>query len=251
MGNKIINATGVPLGIHETSTDPQLAGMLGGIKEYEDGRKFRLCANSTAAALAPGLLVQAKADTDYSEDLIVASAGAVGDTTLVVTVTTGHEALSDHELKDGYFCASGTAGELGHGRKIKDNTAAIAGGNTTLTFYEPLTDTITVGSLGAWIFQIYKDVLADVGTAKVIGIPVCDVPASTATATYYFWAQVAGPCSAITSGAITRGDNIMANGAATAGTVVRNAGAWIAVIGYAMQTVTSSGDAGWIWLNLE
>jgi len=251
MGNKLINTTSVKLGIYETSTDSQLAGMLGDVKEFEGGGKFRLCANSTAAALAPGLLIQAKADTDYSEELVVATAGAVGDTTLVVTVTTGHEALSENELADGYFCASGTAGELGHGRKIKANTAADAGANTTLTFYDALTDTITAASFGAWIFPIWKDVLKDVGTAKVIGAPICDVPQSTSALTYYFWAQVAGACPLLSAGALVRGDNVIANGAGTAGTIIAFAGDAVAVIGSAMQSVTASGDMGWVWLNLE
>ena len=251
MGNKVINTTSVKLGIYETSTDEQLEGMLGDVKEMEDGRKFRLCENSTAAALEPGLLIQAKADTDYSEDLVVATAGAVGDTTLVVTVTSGHEALSVNELKDGYFSASGTAGELGHGRKIKANTAALTGANTTLTFYDALTDTITAASVGAWIFPIYTDVITDVGTAKVIGVPVCDVAASTSTVPVFFWAQVAGACPIVTAGTTVRGDNVIANGAGTTGTVIAFAGDAVAVIGSAMQSVTSSGDVGWVWLNIE
>jgi len=250
MGNKVINTTSVKLGIYETSTDEQLEGMLGDVKEMEGGRKFRLCENSTAAALAPGLLVQAKADTDFSEGLVVAAAGAVGDTTLSVTVTSGHEALSANELKDGYFCASDTAGEIGHGRKIKENTAALTGANTTLTFYDALTDTITATSKGAWIFPIYKDVITDVGTAKVIGVPVCDVAASTSTVPVFFWAQVAGACPIVTAGTTVRGDNLIANGAGTTGTVIAFAGDAVAVIGSAMQSVTTSGDAGWVDLQL-
>ena len=59
MGNKVINTTSVKLGIYETSTDEQLEGMLGDVKEMEDGRKFRLCHNG-AGVLAPGYLVQSK-----------------------------------------------------------------------------------------------------------------------------------------------------------------------------------------------
>ena len=251
MGNKVIGTTSVKLGIYETSTDSQLYGMLGDVKEMEGGRKFRLCHNSTAAALTPGLLIQAKADTDYSEDLIVATAGAVGGYTVGVTVTSGHEALSVNELKDGYFCSSGTSGEFGHGRKIKTNTAALTGAETTLTFYDALTDVITAATVGAWIFPIWKDVITDVGTAKVIGAPVCDVAASTSTVPVFFWAQVAGACPLLTAGALIRGDNVIANGAGTTGTVIAFAGDAVAVVGSAMQSVTASGDFGWVWLNLE
>ena len=251
MGNKVINTTSVKLGIYETSTDTQLAGMLGDVKEMEDGRKFRLCENSTAGILAPGLLVQAKADTDFSEELVVAVAGAVGDTTLSVTVTSGDADLAVNGLKDGYFCASDTAGELGHGRKIKANTAATNASATILTFYDALTDVITISTKGAWVFPIYKNVITDVGTAKVIGVPVCDVAASTATVPVFFWAQVIGPCPVLTGAALTRGDNVIANGAGTTGTVIAFAGDAVAVVGSAMQSVTAAADMGWIWLNLE
>ena len=248
MGNKVIVKVGPKLGIYEIDTDEQLSASLGQEREMEGGRKFVLCRNSIAAALAPGLLVQAKADTDYSEGLVVAVAGAVGDTTLSITVTSGHEALDANELKDGYFCASDTAGELGHGRKIKSNTAALTGAITILTFYDALTDVITISSLGAWIFPVYTDVIIDAGSAKVIGVPVCDVTISVAaTGYYYFWAQTTGPCPVISGGTLVRGDDVMSNGD---GTVIATTGNTPETVGKAMQTVTASGDAGWVWLDI-
>jgi len=249
MGNKVINKVGPKLGLYEIDTDEQLSASIGFLREMDDGRMFRLCRNSVAAALAPGLLVQAKADTAYSEELVVAVAGAVGDTTLSVTVTSGHEDLSENELRDGYFAASGTAGELGHGRKIKGNTAAVAGAITILTFYDALTDVITISSYGAWIFPIYTDVVVDAGSAKAIGCPICDVTISVAaTGYYYFWAQVAGPCPIISGGALVAGDNVMSGGD---GSVIATTGTTPETVGVAMQAVTASGDVGWIWLNIE
>jgi len=249
MGNKVINTTSVKLGIYETSTDAQLEGMLGDVKEMEDGRKFRLCRNSIAAALAPGLLVQSKADTAYSEALACGTASA-GDTTLTVTVTSGDADLSANDLRDGFFAVCTGSGELGHGRKIKSNTAAAAGADTTLTFYDALTDTIVAASTGVWAYPMYKDVLVHAGTGRVVGMPVCDVPISVAaTGYYYFWAQVAGPCPATAAGTTVAGNVVEAS--ATAGTIVTATGGTTAkVVGVALQAFDSA-EVGWILLNLE
>jgi len=246
MGNKVINTTSVKLGIYDISSDSQLAGMVGDVKEMEDSRKFRLCENSTVA-LAPGLLVQSHADTAYTEDIVITTAGAVGGKTVIVTNNALHEALSANELKDGYFCVGAGSGEIGHGRKIKENTAAAAGAACTLTFYDKLTDTMTItSSTGAWVYPLFKEVVIDAASSKVIGCPVCDVTASTSTTKYYFWAQVAGPCPVVSGGAIVRGDHVMSNGD---GTVIAATGTTPEIVGIAMQSF-DSGDAGWVFLTL-
>ena len=248
MGNKVIGTTSVKLGIYEISTDAQLAGMLGDKKVMEDGRVFRLCKNSTTA-LVPGKCVQGPATNTYDQNIAIGTA-AVGDTTLAVTVHATYGAtVAENDFKDGWFCVSGTgvAAEVGHGRKIKSNTAATVGNDTTLTFYDALTDVITADSTGQWVKSQYNKVVIDGGTAAVVGVPVCDVTASTSTTDYYFWAQVAGPCPVISGGALVAGDNVQTD----SGCAVASTGATDGDIGICMQTCTDSGDASWIKLNIE
>ena len=246
MGNKVINTTSVKLGIYETSTDEQLEGMLGDVKEMEDGRKFRLCHNYTSV-LAPGQLIQEKVSDDDADNVAIDTA-SVGDTTLGLTNPAGHEALSINELKDGYFCVNDGANEEGHGRKIKANTAATAGTACTLTFYDALTDVITGSSLGAWVYPMYKNVVVNAGTGRVIGVPVCDVAASSTAVPVFFWAQVTGPCPVLASGGITKGDRVEAH---DSGAVIAHASAsTLAYIGTAMQSYAST-EYGFIWLNIE
>ena len=247
MGNKVINTTSVKLGIYETSTDEQLEGMLGDVKEMEDGRKFRLCQNGTAGALAPALLVQAKIEAGNVTGLTVATTVAAGATSLSVTVAAAHEDLSENELKDGYLVVDTGSGELGHGRKIKANTAADAEANTTITFYDALTESITDTSTVAWVYPIYKNVITNVVSAKVIGVPVCDVAQSTTAVPVFFWAQVAGPCPIIAgTGDVTRGLQVAA---ITTGEVIDHSTS-AAHVGVAMQSF-SENEVGWINLNLE
>jgi len=245
MGNKVINTTSVKLGIYETSTDSQLAGMLGDVKEMEDGRKFRLCKNSsTATALVPGKLVQAKADTNYSESLVIVGDSVAGDTTVVVTVESGDSDLEVNALKDGYFCIDTGTGHLGHGRKIKENTAAEDTENTTLTFYDALTDAVTGGTdAGAWVFPLYKDVVLEAASGKIIGVSICDVAASE-----YFWAQTTGACPMVVGSNLTRGLSAHSDGSGLA--TVNTGAETAAVIGTCMQT-QATGLVGFVWLNLE
>ncbi|GAG81493.1 unnamed protein product, partial [marine sediment metagenome] len=118
----------------------------------------------------------------------------------------------------------------------------------TLTFYDALTDSISTGSEGTWVYPIYKDILKDAAGAKVIGVTVCDVPVSVPATPvyYYFWAQVAGPCAVYADNTVTVGYQVVAGSSGG----VKNTTGSTAYIGVAMQSITS-GDVGWINLNLE
>ena len=248
MGNRQIDDVGIKLGIYETSTDSSLSGDLGALKKMEDGRKFRLCMNSTAAVLVPGYAVQGPARVATYDENIPIGTAAIGDTTLAVTVHASYGAtVAANDFADGWFVVSAGTGELGHGRKIKSNTEAVVGADTTLTFYDALTDTISADSIGAWVKNPYKKVVLDAGTSKVVGVPVCDVAASTSTVPVYFWAQTSGPCPMISGGALVAGDSVMTN----VGTVIAATGTTPSLIGLAMQTCTDTTEGSWIYLNIE
>jgi hypothetical protein len=213
----------------------------------EDGRKFRLCENGTVA-LVPAYAVQGPARVATYDENIPIGTAAVGDKTLTVTVHASYGAtVAANDFADGYFCVSCGTNELGHGRKIKSNTVALVGADTTLTFYDALTDTISAASVGAWVKNPYNKVVLDAGTSKVVGVPVCDVAASTSTVPVYFWAQTAGPCPMITGGALVAGDSVMTD----SGTVIAATGTTPSLIGLAMQTATDTTDGTWIYLNIE
>ena len=249
MGNKVISKVGPKLGIYETSTDAQLSASLGQLRVMEDGRKFRLCKNSTAAALAPGIGVSSPAIDGAYDDGIPIGTASVGDKTLTVTVNASAAAVvAVNDYAGGWFVVNTGSNELGHGRKIKSNTAAAKAADTTLTFYDALTDTISSGSTGAWIKNPYNNVFTDAATGRVVGVTVRDIAASTSTVPVYFWAQVSGPCPMLCTGAIVLGDDVMCtNGACAAigGALTDNQ------IGTAMQTIDTGGQAGMIWLNME
>ena len=246
MGNKVKGTTSVKLGIYETSTDTQLEEMLGDVKEMVDGRKFRLCQNSTSV-LVPGLAVQTKADTAYTEDIVVTTAAAAGGYTITVTNFSSHEALSVNELKDGYLCCNAGSGELGHGRKIKANTAAAAGAACTITVYDAFTDSIAITSTVGWTYPMYKNVVVASTDGAVIGVPVCDVAASTATVPVFFWAQTHGPCPMLAGGTCSRGNASISD---DNGAIIDGYGTAAAIIGNNLQSFDDT-DVGWVNLTIE
>ena len=248
MGNKVINKVGPKLGIYETDTDEQLSASLGQVREFEDGRKFRLCQNSTTA-LEPGLLVQTKPDTAYTEDIVVTTAGGVGGKTVTVTNFAGHEALSENELTGGYLCVGVGEGEVAHYGKIKFNTAAIAGADTTITLYDALIDTISTDSTVAWTYPIYKNVVVATTTGMVVGCPILNVAASTSTVPVFFWAQTHGACSVLAGGTVSAGNMVNSD---DNGAVIDDAvsGTGAASVGRALQSFDDT-DYGFIYLDLD
>ena len=210
MGNKVINTTSVKLGIYEESTDEQLEGMLGDVKEMEDGRKFRLCSNGTGAALAAGLRVQSVAVDGLDDKLVVNTLAAAGQKDIIVDVTTSHGGHDAHALRDGYLVVNQGAGEIGGFYKIKDNTVMVADSTATISLYDDLTEALPVTDDEVTICKNpYKAVLLDVLTAPIAGVPLINVTISTSTTTYYFWALFEGFGPAIASAAtIAAGDEL-------------------------------------------
>ena len=230
MGNKVINSVSVKLGIYDESNDPQLAGMLGQVKEFDDGRKFRLCfANG---ALTAGILVQSAAPNAYDDELVVNTAAAVGDKEIEITVTSGHGGYDAHWLKDGYVMVTKGTGCIGTFYKIKDNDAMVAGATATIELYDALTYAIAVSDEVCVAQNPYKDVVTGSTTAPVIGVPLIAV-----TDNYYFWAQFAGIGPGTDSGSgVTAGDDLSHAG----GDVITQDGTEDKSIGTAINTAAAN-----------
>lgn len=248
MGNKVIGTTSVKLGIYEISNDSQLAGMLGDVKEMEDGRKFRLCKNGTDT-LTPGLFIQGPVENAYDESVVLAEDVAVGDTTITIDVHASRGTdLTANVLKDGYIQVEDTAAAvIGHMRKIKSNPAATVATECVITVYDAFTDTATAGTDTLNILlNPYNGVMENNSTTDgpLLGVAPCDV-----TAAYYFWLQVAGPASGISGeNTIVVGNDLAVD--ALAGTLRIANSTEAERVGVAMQSQDTSGNAVIFWLNL-
>jgi len=185
MGNKVVGTTSVKLGIYETSTDSQLAGMVGDKKVFEDGRVFRLC--KAGEALVAGILVQSIVSLTSDDSIEIATSQSIGDTEVEVTADSNSE-HAVHSLAGGYLVMSDTTGDIGTFYKIKDNEALVDGENAIITLYDPLTTAIVAGTNEcSFCVNPYSGVIKDANTAPLVGVPLIAVDSDA-----YFWALEEG-----------------------------------------------------------
>lgn len=228
--------------VFETS-DTDFGVTLGSMLQMTDGRTFVYCKNG-GTALVPGKLIQSAVYTTVAdfEDMAIAT-HAVGDTTLTITAG-GTDAVTANQFAGGRVVVGAGAGELGHQYFIKSNTAAAAAATFTVTLDEAggLRDTISAASTVNLYQSPWNGTVLDAATGILIGVPVCDVPAS-----YYFWAQTRGLVGVVSGGAITIATPLLANGNGTV--IVDDAATAKRAVGYSTWAF-DSGDAGLIMLNL-
>lgn len=172
---------------------------LGEFRRLEDGRCFVYCANA-AVALAAGAVLQAAAPDSNAHNEAIAAAAAIGATEL--TVTFGG-AVTANAYKEGYVHINDATGE-GHIYKVKEHAA----GTSSVTVYleEPI-EVALVASTSEITFTKHpcKDVIVFPTTATSVPI---GVPLIVVTASYYFWAQVKGPCPVLTDGTVVIGQHV-------------------------------------------
>ena len=238
MGNKVIGTTSVKLGIYETSTDPQLIGMVGDKKVFEDGRVFRLCKNGETALVA-GILVQSIVSLTGDDSIEIATSQDIGDYEVNVTAD-ANSVHAVHTLAGGYLVMSDTAGDIGTFYKIKDNEALVSGSNGIITLYDPLTTAIVAGTNEcSFCVNPYSGVIIDANTAQLVGVPLIAVAASSATVPVFFWALEEGYGPGTDSGsAFAAGDYLVHSG----GDLVTQTGAAEDAIAVAV-TAAAANDA--------
>ncbi len=216
-----------------------------GTRLHLGDRVFRYCKNG-GTALVAGKLIQAPPIDTYDEDIVVPTSSPAGSRTVYLTNPASHAAIAADQYKDGYLTIGSGTGSLGKMYKIKSNTAAAAGALLTLTLYDELVSAITAGThTGHLVASPFYNCVLDAATGLVFGVPLIDV-----TANYYFWAQTWGHAPIIATGAIVKGQRVVANGDGTVAPVSGTANEVVKpIIGISAGTY-DTGDAGPIYLQL-
>lgn len=163
-----------------------------------DGRVYRY-AKAAGTALAPGKLCVAATPVANHENITVAAAVAVGETT--VTATLGATAATAGDYDGGYMVVNDADGE-GIAYQIKHSSAADSGGVITIELEDTVRVALTTSSQVSLQKNLYKDVVISAADQAdcAVGVPNVDV-----TANYYFWLQTGGTCSVLADEAITQG----------------------------------------------
>mgnify|MGYP001604308899 CR=1 FL=1 len=195
-------------------TDDAAQHSLGQHAMTPDGRVWRYCEKSGAAAVA-GNLQQSSANDANQDELVIVTAPAVGTKTFTYTAQTP-TALAANELAEG-FVHVGTLTGLGVGPYMIDSNPAIAADTANYTV------TLKIGVVVAWdtttVVDIIKSPFRDVVvspttvTGTAAGVAPFAIPAND-----FGWLQVKGPATCLAEGTLVVGSAV-ARSVTTAGNV--------------------------------
>lgn len=180
-----------------------------GTKLIQGERGWWYCKNA-AVQLGISVPLQSAAaiHAEANDDIVVATASAIGAYTVSLT-STANLATSPLSTKDGfkegYLVVNDAAGE-GQISKIKSQDAFASTNTEVVTLYDPLTIALTTSSQVGLIQHPCANVVASkaVMTGVFAGIPLVVV-----TASYYFWAQMAGPAPVEVNTSIAMGTTVV------------------------------------------
>ena len=171
-------------------------------------RKFRYCKNGSVA-LAAGLLVQGPAlHATYFQNIAVQAAAAAGATAVSVTLPNQDNlTLVANQLAGGYLSVYDVSTGVGETYKIKSHIATTKNTTATFNLYDGLVTALTTSDKVSLAPSKYNLVVVSPATTAT-NVPV-GVPLVAITASYYFWAQVSGPSTALADGAWVMGQPLV------------------------------------------
>jgi hypothetical protein len=222
-------------GEEKVAQSTKIAGLALGAKlELPDGRIFRQAKCGTALVVGKVVNQSAEADTANWQGLAVATAAAIGATSVALIV--GGTAVTANQYADGYLYINLSAG-VGHTYKIKSHSSGAAAATITFTLYDndALKVAIVAASTKAGIRanEFADTVLRPAGTAY--GGVVGGIPPVAVSAGFYYWVQRKGVANALAAATtVTIGEKVVCD-TATAGSVT-----------IAAQVAASIGQNTWI-----
>jgi hypothetical protein len=175
-----------------------------------DGREFRYV-KAGAVELVPGKLQQAPAVVSNLQNVAVAAAAAVGDTS--VTLTISSTAVVANEYDGGLLVINDANGE-GQTMRIASHTSGTIT-SIVLQLEDPLITALTTSSEACVMHNPYNGVIVNptTPTAKPVGVAISKIPAGQ-----FGWIQTKGMVSCLNDGNTAAGLAV-APSQATAGAV--------------------------------
>lgn len=201
LGNRIVGCDGhIPIldSVYTESATQKCP--LGTRLALADGRVYRYAQNA-AVALAAGNLVQSAVPiVQFSSagGYLIATAGtAAGSKVLTANSTAGAASAAANLFADGFLGVAVGSGS-GHVYQVRTHTASSSNNSFTINLYDPLKVAINSQSSLGLIQNPYKNVIvspASVPTGITLGVTPMAI-----TASYFFWLQTWGICSALGGG---------------------------------------------------
>jgi len=244
MGNKVIRSVSIKQGIYEQSSVSR--GELGGVKEFEDGRKFVYCLAGEELTLGTFCQGPVEDASNYWEQMAIATSVAVGDKTITITT---QSAVTANQFKDGWLIMEdATADVQGTLRKIKSHPAAGSAESLVITVYDAFVVAATAGTDEVSLLKNpYNGVLENNSTTDG---PLLGLPTRTVTTGYYFWLQVRGPAAIIGGeGSLVVGDQVCVDAVGGTAMLMDTAGD-AQLIGHMMASMDTNGNVGIVYLQI-
>ena len=182
-----------------TSTTEDLGLVMGTRMVLPDGRVFRYSFSNGAAGAGTGVQSSA-ALANHDSDLAVASAAAVGDKS--VSVTLGGTAAAEDLYANGYLFVNDVNGE-GHVYRIRQHDAIGSGGTGTINLMDgdAIAEALVAGSSQVGLVaNPYAHVIPSPGgaqTGRTVGFAPREVADNA-----YFWAQTWGEAAILADGTL-------------------------------------------------
>lgn len=213
---------------------------LGQVGSTADGRQYIFAFNNAStAAVAGNIQTAPTVVSNHITRTLPASPASVAIGSTTVAVTVGATAVTQSQYAQGYLVITTATAPGGVLYKIKDNTAAVSSGTTTITLSEPILAALVGGTTVVSLYPHPNNAFAisssTVANNNLIGVPNVAVPTNN-----WAWLQTNGYCATlIDSTTVTKNANLI--GGASAGSVGLDLAAAITqVVGYAPEALTSS-----------
>lgn len=195
-----------------------------------DGREF-VYVKAGAVALVAGTLQQASVRVANHANVTVASAAAIGDT--AITVTLGATLATSNQYGNGLMIVNDVDGQ-GFTYQIKSNPAADASASLVVTLHneDALLEALTTSSQVTLVANPYNGVIQNptTATAAPVGVALVDIPAAS-----FGYLQTHGLVSCLNEGGTTIGLGLAPSGS--------DAGA-LATVAATTNQVASAAEAG-------
>jgi hypothetical protein len=191
-----LNGAAISIDIH--ATEPTAQHLIGSKFESQDKRVFRY-AKVGASNISRGKLQLAPAPKTNHHNVAWASGGALGATT--VTVTLGATAAVANEYAEGLLVVNDATGE-GTSYRIASHPAADASATLQLTLSDPIKNVALVsGSEVSLVHNAYNGVVEGTTvTRRAAGVPLVNATAGT-----FVWLQTGGVCPVLCDTTTTLG----------------------------------------------
>lgn len=217
---------------------------LGQVVQTVDGRKFRW--TKAGELLVTGDCYQSAVQDAQFEELAVATAAAIGATSLALT--NGTTEVTANMFDEGYAMVGEGTG-IGQSSQIISHTTAANGAALTVTIADPLKVALTTSTSKVNIIKNPQDNVVKypvTPTGGVAGVAQFAIPSGE-----YGWLQTGGPAACLFDASVTAADTMGVAPSTTTAGAVRVSAAGTMHIGNSMQVVQESAKVGPVFLTID